>query len=371
MSVNKLILNTDYKIQKRSIFDILDGMDDWVRVVNENRINVYANKKMREGLNTTLFGKKCYEALGRDKPCEKCVTQIAIETGEAAQKEEHIGDRIFSAKASPIRDVNGNIYSAVEVFREVTRERKLEKEILKKNEKMSKDLKYSRAIQEKILPPKGKYGSMVIDYIYRPSELLSGDVFDIFNIDDRYTGIYICDVVGHGVTASMLTMFVRQTMRWIKNYEHKPGKALSELHKRFLGLSLEDDKYFTIFYGVLDNYNMTFTYSNGGHNSIPMLIKNNEIELLEAVGYPISYLFDNIEYNEKTVKFRKGDKILLYTDGILEAKNKDGELFGFERLLKIVENKEENLIHLIEKNIDKFKYSTQEDDFAILKARIE
>lgn len=358
------------KFHRRLPYDMLDSMADWVRVIDEDGVIIYANKTMEEDIGKSLVGTQCYKSLGKKCRCDKCITQVTMGSGMPCKKEEKVGDKIFSVKSSPVKDIDGNIYAAVEVFRDVTREKQLENELVNKNDKMNKDLKFARALQEKILPKKGDYDSVTVDYLYRPSEQLSGDMFDVFKINDRYTGIYISDVVGHGVTASMMTMFVRQTMRAIKDQVVSPAETLSELHKRFIDLDLDDDQYFTIFYGVIDNYKHTFTYANGGHNSIPLLINKKDTQLLETSGYPISYLFDNIEYNERTVGISKDDKLLLYTDGIIEARNKAGEQFGLDRLLKIVEIKDGNIMKLIEEKIDEFKYNRQEDDLAIVKARV-
>jgi sigma-B regulation protein RsbU (phosphoserine phosphatase) len=366
----KYLIKNKINNPKRIAYDILDGMIDWVRVIDKNGIIIYANKTMEDNLGRKVVGEKCYSILCKSHPCEQCITQRTINTGMILQKEEIVGDRIFSVKSSPVRGEDGEIYAAVEVFRDVTRERKLEKALLKKNEKMSKDLDFARTIQQKILPSKGNYGSITIDYLYKPSELLSGDMFDVFNINENYTGIYISDVVGHGVTASMLTMFVRQTMRAIKSEVLSPAKALSELHKRFIDLKLDDEKYFTIFYGIIDNRNNSFTYVNGGHNCIPIHVNKEGVNLLESKGYPICSLFDKIKYKENTIKLNKGDKILFYTDGIIEAKNVKGEEFGLDRLIKTIEGKDTNLIKAIEEEIENFQCGTQEDDFAVIKMRV-
>lgn len=367
MNINE---KSKLRIHKNLTYDILDGMADWVRVIDENGLVIYENETMKKELNMDSLGKKCYYSLGNSCPCKRCITETTLSTGVVSEKEQKIGDKTYSIKSSPVRNDDGEIYAVVEVFRDVTRERNLEKDILRKNRKMNKDLKNSRAIQEKILPQKGKYGSIKLDYLYKPSEVLSGDMFDIFSINDRYTGIYISDVVGHGVSASIMTMFIRQTMRAIKDNIISPSKALTELHRKFLDLQFDDDKYFTILYGVLDNKEKTFTFVNAGHNSIPIIVKKDGLHLLESSGYPICYLFDNIEYKEKTIDIEKGDKILFYTDGIIEIKNKEGKQFGLDRLIKVMENKEENLINLIKNAIDDFKYKTQDDDIAVLKAKV-
>lgn len=347
-------------------YHVLEGMADWVRVVDKNGIVLYANKVMKDELGEDIVGQKCYEALGKNKPCSLCITNRSIETGETVQKEEKVGDRIFSAKSSPVTDFDGNIYAAVEVFRDVTRERKLEKELKEKNKKMSKDLNFAKILQQKILPRNGIYKNISVDYMYKPSEMLSGDMFDVFYIDDTHVGIYISDVAGHGITASMMTMFVRQTMRAIKDDILSPSKALTELHKRFFALNLDDDKYFTIFYGVINCTTNELVYSNAGHNCIPILFNDDKLELLEIKGYPISYIFEEIFYEESSIYLKKGDKVLFYTDGITEVKNRARQEFGVQGVLDVIKKSKKNLIKDIENKVSYYKWGEQEDDFAVV-----
>lgn len=347
-------------------YHVLEGMADWVRVVDKDGIVLYANKVMKDELGEDIVGQKCYKALGKNKPCSLCITNRSIETGEIVQKEEKVGDRIFSVKSSPVTDFDGNVYAAVEVFRDVTRERKLEKELKEKNKKMSKDLSFARTLQQKILPRNGIYKNISVDYMYKPSEMLSGDMFDVFYIDDTHVGIYISDIAGHGITASMMTMFVRQTMRAIKDDILSPSKALTELHKRFFALNLDDDKYFTIFYGVIDCTTNELVYSNAGHNCIPILFNDDKLELLKIKGYPISYIFEEIFYEESSIYLKKGDKVLFYTDGITEVKNRARQEFGVEGVLDVIKKSKKNLIKDIENKVSYYKWGEQEDDFAVV-----
>lgn len=347
-------------------YHVLEGMADWVRVIDKDGTVIYANKTMKEGLGGNLEGRKCYEALGKSEPCRYCITDISIDTGEIVQKEERVGNRFFSVKSSPVADSDGNIYAAVEVFRDVTRERKLEKELKEKNKKMSKDLLFAKTLQQKILPQKGVYKNIKFDFLYKPCEMLSGDMFDIFYIDDNHIGMYISDVAGHGVTASMMTMFVRQTMRAIKDEIKSPSKTLTNLHKRFVDLNLDDDKYFTIFYGILNTNTNEFTYSNAGHNCIPILFNDEKVELLKIIGFPICYIYENINYLENSIKLTKGDKILFYTDGITEVQNQKKKQFGLEGVIKVLKENEGNLLCSLEEKVDKFKFKDQEDDYALV-----
>lgn len=347
-------------------YQVLESMADWVRVVDAEGTIIYVNKAMKKALGEDLIGKKCYQSVGKSKPCNICISQKSINSKKTVQKEEIINGNYYSVKSSPVFDCNGDVIGAVEVLRDVTRERKLELELIEKNKKMIKDLRFAKRLQSRILPKKGVYGSLKIDHLYKPSEMLSGDMFDIYHIDDENIGIYICDVVGNGITASMMTMFVRQTMRAIKDDVLSPSLALTELHKGFSTLGLEVDKYFTIFYAVFNTKTNLFTYANAGHNCIPIKYNSNNIELLTTKGFPISLIFDEIYYEENEIKLNKGDRILFYTDGITEVRNIEGEEFGVDRIVDIVKNNGSNVLNKIAEEVEDFRWGEQEDDFAMV-----
>lgn len=367
------MLKKDDLVKKKTIgeygilnYHVLEGMADWVRVVNKDNMIIYANKAMKEDLGEDIVGIKCYESHCNLDKCNFCITQRSIVTGETIQKEEIIDGNYYSVKSSPVKNIDGEIFAAVEVFRNVTRERKLELELIEKNKKMNKDLQFAKRIQEKILPKKGTRESVSLDYIYKPSEMLSGDMFDMFNVDEDNIGIYISDVAGNGVAASMMTMFIRQTMRVMKEEFSSPAAALSELHKRFLSLNLETDNYFTIFYGIYNRDTGVFKYVNAGHNCMPIKYNDNTMVLLENKGYPITSLFDKIVYEEKEIKLKMGDKILFYTDGITEARNSSGIEFGIEGILDILKNYPEDILNKVEERIINHSWGEQQDDFAIV-----
>ncbi|MCF6464588.1 SpoIIE family protein phosphatase [Clostridium sp. Cult2] len=347
-------------------YHVLESMADWVRVVDFHGTIIYANEAMKKALGDDLIGKKCYQSIGKDEPCGFCISKKSIKTSETVQKEEIINGRYFSVKSSPLTDSNGDVIAAVEVLRDVTRERKLELELIERNKKMIKDLRFAKRLQHRILPKKGVYQTLKINHLYKPSEMLSGDMFDVFHIDEDNIGIYICDVVGNGITASMMTMFVRQTMRAIKDDVLSPSVALTELHKEFSTLGLEVDKYFTIFYAVFNTKSNHFKYANAGHNCIPIKYNSNEIELLTTKGFPISLIFNEIYYEENHIILNEGDKVLFYTDGITEVKNIEGEEFGVDRIVDIIKNNGVGILNKIVENVEKFRWGEQEDDFAMV-----
>jgi len=368
MLVKEELNHVERKIEEYGMlnYHVLESMADWVRVIDRDGTIIYANKTMKQALGDQIVGMKCHKAIRKEVPCNFCITDRSINTGEIVQKEEKIMGKYFSVKSSPVSNSDGKVFAAVEVFRDVTRERRLELELIDKNKKMSKDLVFAKKIQEKILPNKGSIDNISIDYIYRPSEMLSGDIFDFFKLDDDNIGIYIADVSGHGVAAAIMTMFIRQTMRSIKDYKLTPAEALTELHQRFKSLGLEVDKYITIFCGVFNKSTYEFKYANAGHHCVPIKYNDDGIEMLEATGYPIFSLFNNIEYKENVIQLKKGDKVLLYTDGITEARDKVGNEFGIDVIINLIENHTDDMLNDIENTIISSSWGELQDDIAVV-----
>lgn len=346
---------------------IVDGMIDWVRVVDKNNNVLYANKKMKEELGN-IEGRKCYELLCTKK-CDNCISTSTIEKGIIQKKESKVGNKTFTVISSPMKDKDGRVVYSVEVFRDITIEKDLAKKINEKNKKMSDDISFARSMQMRMLPPKGMYNGLSIDYLYEPSENLSGDFFDVFKIDEENTGIYICDVVGHGVSASLLTVFVRQSIRTISKGNMSLDLIMKSLHKTFLSLNLDYDKYFSVFFGIYNKTTKEFKYVNAGHNSEPILQRTNkEIILLKSKGYPIANIFDNVKYDENTLELNVGDKLFLYTDGITEVKNDEMQEFGIENLIEVIKD-DNNVLLNLQNAINDFSKS-HKDDYAVLMAEI-
>jgi len=357
----------EFKLNESQL-GIVDGMIDWVRVVDKNNVVLYANKKMIEDLGD-ITGRKCYEVFCSEKNCDYCISAETIKNGVIEKKEESIGGRTYMVISSPVQDDAGDIACAVEVFRDITNEKKLTRNINEQNKKMSNDIKFARNMQIRMLPPKGMYNGLSIDYLYESSESLSGDFFDVFKIDEKNTGVYICDVVGHGVSASLLTVFVRQSLRTIAKDGMGLNKIMKELHKTFLSLNLDYDKYFSVFMGIYNKDTHDFGYVNAGHNSEPILLrKNKDIALLNSKGYPIANIFDDVNYDENKLNLDIGDKLFLYTDGITEAKNQHNEQFGVENLIDIIKKGGDELNNL-KHSLDDF-CKLHKDDYAMLMAEI-
>ena len=211
-------------------------------------------------------------------------------------------------------------------------------ELYQKNQLIKRELEAAKKIQQYIIPQNFDF----IDYpkisgIYRPIEDIGGDFFDCYKLDEKRSAFLIADVTGHGIPAA-LTMTMSKMLFSIYAEKYPSSSSLmNEINKQLRG-TLLDMQYITAFYLIYDKTLKTLTYSNAGHTR-PLYYKSskNQIAALDSFGWFIG-ISDDTEYEEKKITVTEGDRLFLYTDGITEAKNKDGEDFGEIRLARFIKN---------------------------------
>lgn len=343
---------------------IIDGMQDWVRVIDTNDNIIYVNKTMSQALKgSSYIGEKCYKVLGREKPCENCTSRKAVLNGIAQIKEEIIQNRTFSVISSPIKDDNGNVVAVVEVLRDISSIKKLHEKIICQNKKLKNELYMARKLQESLLPKNFSCDAIKYSYVYKPCEALGGDFLDIFKIDDNNIGLYIADVSGHGLLASMLTIFIRAS---INKTQTSPSWVLKQLFEEFNKTFYNTtEKYITIFYAVINTKEGTITYSNAGHNVPPILFNTltGRFNLLRIPGIPISNWVENAQYEEKRINYGKNDRLFLYSDGIIELRNSQNKQYGEKRLLDILLKDASPPVSTLNKIIEDLSQFTRPSDF--------
>lgn len=312
-------------------------MFDWVRVIDMDDNVIYMNKAMTDALCHSPEAKKCYEVLGRTKPCENCTSRKAVFSGTSFEKEECFDNRYFSVMSSPLRNREGKIVAVVEVLRETTRLKQIYREMEEQNQNLSMEIEMARKLQASLLPTPPADPRLDFSLIFMPCGALGGDFIDTFYIDDSHLGLYLADVSGHGIPASLLTVFLRSTLN---KKLLSPAKALEELYHEFGQSKLDEDMYITIFYTIIDLDNKTMVYSNAGLSVIPVVYSDTRFELLRLPGIPISNWMKKPGYQNRTMELNSGDKLFLYSDGILELRNKENQQYGEERLLEIMLNNE-------------------------------
>ena len=196
-------------------------------------------------------------------------------------------------------------------------------------------LEIARKVQHELLPA----DDPVVDnfdisaYIF-PAEEVSGDYYDWVDIFDDQIGIVVADAVGHGIPAALLMAFLRASLRAGIQVGYAPHIAFSKV-SNLLRDSIDDNQFITAIYGILDSTNKTFVFSNAGHNP-PLLIKpDGEYRFVEYGDMPLG-MFDDIHYHQHFIRFEEGQIMVIYTDGITEAANPNGEEYGNDRFAKRV-----------------------------------
>lgn len=175
-------------------------------------------------------------------------------------------------------------------------------------------------------------GIEVASYI-EPSHSVGGDLYDLVPLGDRRLGVAIGDISGKGTPAAILMASLYASFRSVT----RSSLALPELMRRLNNLLAENvglGRYATFCYAVIDAERMELRYSNAGHFPPLLLRAGEEPQPLTEGGIVLGYIADS-EYREGVVPLRAGDLLLLYTDGLVEAENAEGELFGEERVAEV------------------------------------
>lgn len=214
------------------------------------------------------------------------------------------------------------------------------------NMRLLQDLEYARDIQKAVLPKVKAVGNKVgFDARYFPAERVSGDFYNIFNIDEDNVGMYIGDVSGHGVPAAMLTIFINQSINAAResgDHSHMaahPSEVLKNLYISYNNTTFSDDIYIILLYAVYNSSMGTLTYASAGMNTQPVLIKNSgELIELEAEGMPLCMLMEyhHAVYRDYKLDLEPGDKLFFYTDGLFQAADADGNPYTLEKLKHIL-----------------------------------
>ena len=348
----------------RIVMALLDTISDLIRVFNEDNQVVYYNQAMRLALEDQMYHAYDSDDYGF---FDFRMTARCLAGGETIQRETYVGDVYYSVKTNPIRGHDGRIIGAVEVYRDKGVEKKLQIELVEKNRSFTEEQVNASAIQRSLLPPKGFMRALFMDYYYRPAELLSGDFFDVMQIDDDHVAFYIADAVGHGFSSSMTTVFISQTMRnMAPELLVDPTVAMFELVHRFRELNLPDTMYFTMFLGVYSLKKRKLTYVNAGHDCPPLIKREGNVRLLMNAGFPVTPLVEASFYECRSEYIQRGDELLLYTDGMTECRSGDGEQFGVDGLRKCFAEVGENPLTDITERLRQFVQSEIVDDMTCL-----
>ena len=223
-----------------------------------------------------------------------------------------------------------------------------------------------------IFPPFPEHEEFDIYATMEPAKEVGGDFYDFFLVDDRHLGIVVADVSGKGVPAALF-MVIAKTL--IKNHAQNgegPAQVLSNVNNQ-LCESNEAGMFVTCWIGLLDIQTGRLTYANAGHNA-PLLRQSGGFQYLHMdPGFVLAGL-EGIQYSETTLQLRPGDMLYLYTDGVTEATDLSEELYGEERLKRVLDESAglslSELLAAVKADIGRFVgQAPQFDDITMLALR--
>ncbi len=163
---------------------------------------------------------------------------------------------------------------------------------------------------------------------------LGGDFYDVFAIDEDNTAFAIVDVSGHGPSASLVTAMIKIFFNAKSAYGKTPAEIIDEIHQCILNTVGVSGIFATIFFGIINHKKMTLDYANAGHTP-GIILRDNETIFLNS-NATVAGVFKGAEYVTDTAKLEGGERIVLFTDGLVEARNTSDKMIGNENFYKIL-----------------------------------
>ncbi|MFQ5825160.1 MAG: PP2C family protein-serine/threonine phosphatase [bacterium] len=257
---------------------------------------------------------------------------------------------------------------------QLIRNSQLQEEALEKK-RMEQELAMAREIQLRLLPEKvPKTEALEIYSYFNPADEVGGDYYDYFTLENEQIGMVLADVSGHGPSSALVMTMVKGILHAIaQNLESTDG-VLSEMNT-ILGQTLPKEMFVTMMFLIFDLKKKKLRYSNAGHN--PLLhyqSKSKDCQLVELPGPALGLTHLSV-YKEKEIPLNSEDIFLIYTDGVTEAFNEQGQMFEESRLVQAVEEvaaeKAGPIIEHVKSKLQEFTAKArQSDDVAMIAVKV-
>jgi serine phosphatase RsbU (regulator of sigma subunit) len=300
-----------------------------------------------------------------DRKGGKVITITLWESEEAVQRSLEV--------LAPLRAELSKAFAADRVDTEYYEVGEMHTQEIRQRELVEQELEVARSIQQASLPKEvPTLEGWQISPFYRPAREVGGDFYDFHFLSEGRVGLVVGDATGKGVPAALVmstTLGMIQLAAGALD-SSSPGEVLSRVNETLLA-RIPPNMFVTCFYAILDPENASLSYANAGHDP-PYLQRRGEAEELRARGMPLG-LMPGMDYKEKEIVLDAGEVALFYTDGLVEAHNPKGEMFGFPRLRALIAE------HAVEGSLGEFLmeelYSfvgegwEQEDDITLLTLR--
>jgi serine phosphatase RsbU (regulator of sigma subunit)/ketosteroid isomerase-like protein len=204
----------------------------------------------------------------------------------------------------------------------------------RERERVEQDLRVAQRIQQASLPEEvPELEGWQINPYYKPARAVGGDFYDFLELEDGRLGLVVGDATGHGVPAALVMSTTCGMLRAVALTVDSPGEVLARVNEA-LSARIPPNMFVTCFYAILDLKSGSLRYANAGHD-LPYVRRGGDAEELMARGMPLG-LIPGMFYEEKKTSLEAGEAALFYSDGLVEAHNPGGEMFGFPRLRSLL-----------------------------------
>lgn len=304
-------------------------------------------------------------------PSVPCIFLTAREDSESREKGLQAGAVDYLTKPYDRHELSIKVKNHLELYA-------AKKEIQKANDQMAQEMEMAYQLQRSLLPQAFPSNTRIsFSVAYKPSSKASGDFYDVVEMPDGRIAFAQVDVSGHGVRSAMIGAMFKMAFQSFVREKESPSQLLSRINDNMVAV-IPDSDYLTVFYGIIDVKTLRLDYSNAAHPK-PFLFRNDTGEVTELFdGGTIVGAFEGMDYDQGSEQLRQGDRLLIYTDGVTEARrySDDLELYGETRLKEVfMENlglTSEEMLNNILRDIEKFQgHASFEDDVSLLLISVE
>jgi PAS domain S-box-containing protein len=269
-------------------------------------------------------------------------------------------------EATLVRDEEGQPLYWLGVQYDVTEQKREAQE----RERIEQELRIARLIQQTLLPKTlPKLSGYDIAAYYQPAREVGGDFYDTFELEDGRLGLVVGDVTDKGIPAALVMATTRTMLRVSAQRLFPPGEVLKRANEELVA-DIPPNMFITCLYAILDPESGRLIYANAGHDPPYLRHHGSGVEELRARGMPLG-LMPGMEYEEKKITLNRGESVLFYSDGLVEAHDPHHEMFGFPRLQRLVgthRSGESSLIDFLLSELINFTGGDweQEDDITLV-----
>ena len=239
-------------------------------------------------------------------------------------------------------------------------------EIESERERIKAELDIAKKIQQSSLPTEEINNDYYDVFGFcKPAKEVGGDFYDYFEIDDENLAIVIGDASGKGVPAALLTTTTQTLIRELFNHEKDPSEILNSVNNHIY-VNNSETMFITLWLGIYNKKTNILTFSNAGHNP-PLIRKHDKFELMPIDTGIVLGILEDYEFTTEEIEF--SNEIILYTDGITDAINKNDEAYGEKRLIDFFNRTKmkNNIINNLIEDVNKFTQDTDQfDDMTLL-----